>query len=482
VPTPKARIDVRWEDARFDFFTGAQQAMPYAGQFPDVAPEDFKWSLYSNAIGGPALQLYETGNWLRGPSWSADGGHISAFFLAQAADPGNMPSMVAGVLSFDAAKPTQTPAQLALQNPTFLDPLDGGEKALYAAFSMPAPPAPGAPPVFDPAPLLQVDVAKQTARRLTGLPGRQSPVSGGAWSPDGVYVVVHVSYGPGTVINNIITPPTGSTYVVPATGGAAQLITNGYTTWQSWSPTKPYRIAYVQERALWLFDLPSGRSRRLTADGTLPEGYSLTWTADGRYIQVHNRLIDTRNGDVTTYTFPGLKTMTTVAISPDRRYAVTSEFPLPSGDTDSAPCPATERPQNKVYLLDKQKNATRVVKDCDGRAFIQFTWMADNRHVVMEGYGCAACEDPHRNIVLLDVQTGVETPLTHGLEFSAWATLSPDGQKILVTGDSARVYGQDGKLLQQAAPPAGFSVTDAAWAPDNRRFTYVVGPTGVWSL
>ena len=136
--------------------------------------------------------------------------------------------------------------------------------------------------------------------------------------------------------------------------------------------------------------------------------------------------------------------------------------------------------QNRVYLFDQATGVASLLKDCDGRSFIRFYWLADNRHVVMSGADIYCCHGGNQLVVLKDVLTGVETPLTHGYEGGVWVVVSPDSQKVIVTGDRLRVYAADGALLSETDPPAGFSVTAAAWAPDSRRFSFVAGPTGVW--
>ncbi|MPZ49705.1 MAG: hypothetical protein GEU75_10510 [Dehalococcoidia bacterium] len=185
-------------------------------------------------------------------------------------------------------------------------------------------------------------------------------------------------------------------------------------------------------------------------------------------MQVANQLVDISSGSVTTYPLTAMGSFV-FAISPDERHMITME-------TCDGP-----QPDSRVYIYDRSVDETRLLKDCDGRYAYSFDWLADSRHVLM-AITDNASESPNRAIVLKDVETGDETPLTDGIEFSAGAIPSPDRQLVLVTGDSLHLYDSSGLLLQQVEPPTGFSVIAAAWSPDGQRFAYLIGPTGVWGI
>ncbi len=316
-------------------------------------------------------------------------------------------------------------------------------------------------------------------RILTGPPGRLSTGSAD-WSPDGAYVVISVieeEPGGGRVPVPV--------FAVPTAGGTARKITDASVFLAAWSPGDTHSLAYVSEDgALWLFDADSGVNRRLTADGSFVHGATPSFHDDGR-IQIGNQLIDPETGDATVYHLNvSPDDAFTLTISPDGAYAVAADTFGQNTVGDIPACeanPSASSPQNHVFLYDLAADATTLLKDCDGRNFIFFSWLNDNRHLTMTGAECFACESPNRSIVLKDIETGAEVPLTDGYEFDANALVSPDGQKVLVTGDSLRIYDANGRLLRQIDPPDGFSVTGAAWAPDSDGFTYVIGPTGLWS-
>jgi hypothetical protein len=249
----------------------------------------------------------------------------------------------------------------------------------------------------------------------------------------------------------------------------------------TWSPAAPYLAAFTSEGALWVFDPRTG-SRRLTADNVFRRSDQLTWH-DASHVWIGDKLVDAISGAITSYDF-GQSSIGSNP-SPDGRYAVTFAFPsggFPTGGSNATlQCDASkqERPQNKLALYDRTTGAATPLKDCDGRAFTRFQWLGDSRHVVMTGASTACCHGGNWLIVLKDLVTGAEVPLTRGYEAGAQAVVSPDGDKVIVGGDKLRVYDIAGTLLQEKDPPTGLGITSAAWAPDSQRFTFIAGPTGV---
>ena len=469
---PAPGVQVTWVPTEAPLFTGEEK----------VPPGGVRWQLLSGRIGGPARLLYDTPRRLLGPAWSADGSRLSIRFASQSIIPPNGPNIVAGVLSFDVASPQARPAEVAvqvggLQIVGFQPSPDGRTTVVVAVTS--AVPRPGdIPPGMGLRPdtdIILLDVQTKSARRLTGLPGRVSPATSSTWSPDGRFFLAYSDSGPAIVAPD--GPRAGDFYAVPVTDGPARLVTTAVSIRGAWSPNRPYRLAYVDDqRALWLFDTATGQSRQLMPGDWPAEARTDPAWVGPDLIQLNERVVDIRSGAVTAYPQPAYTDLP--AVSPDGRYLAAVER---TNDYSSPPglCPWSGITENRVYLYDHSTGATTLLKDCDGRALIWPQWLGDSRHAVLAFAECYQCGPEKTGFVLMDVATGQETPLTNGLEAQAWAIPSPDGRKLLVTGERLRVYDSEGRLLQDMQPPEGFKVVGAAWAPDSRRYAYVVAPTSV---
>ena len=66
---------------------------------------------------------------------------------------------------------------------------------------------------------------------------------------------------------------------------------------------------------------------------------------------------------------------------------------------------------------------------------------------------------------------------TDGQEAGAEFAVSPDGNRVLITGNTLRMYDAKGWLLREIQPPEGASVLQAAWSKDGRSFAYTTGPS-----
>ncbi len=477
---PGDNVRVTWVPAEAPLFTGDEPAYPFADTRPDINTARLEWQLYSAAVGDPRQRLlYDTHRQLLAPQWSADGARVSVRYGSKATAAPNGPNIVAGLLSFDPSDWSAPLADISVQAGGLLASQaswspDGRKAVLTRATSFPTPgtiqPGEGYSP---PTETVLVDVLTRSALKLQGVNANASPLSDGGWSPDGRFLVMYLAQ-PGNRPTAAI--PSGDFYLVPTTNGSARRITSGTFLYPAWSPGPPYTVAFVSESgSLRLLDPVSGVVRSATPDSTFSATQRLIWWPDGRHIQAANRVVDVTTGKLVTYP-PVFPYASVFAISPDGRYMLTADDP--ASDWKGV-CPSISPPENHVYLYDRTVDQTSVIKDCDGRFFGLFDWLADSRHAVMRQFPCAACDGFGLSLVLKDIDSGRETPLTSGFEFGAWPVLSPDGGKVLVTGDRLRVYSETGALLQQIDPPDGFSVTAAAWAPDGERFVYLVSPTGV---
>ena len=474
-------FSITWTAGPAPLFDGQEAPAPWADAYPDVPRENLMWRLYAADLSNAApAAFYSTQRRLAAPLWSDDGTRLSIRYASKSAVAPNGPNIIAGILSFDASDLLSAPKDVAaqiggLQVTGFSPSPDGRKLLLTRATSIPKPgdflPDQGYSP---PTETTLVDILTRSASKLEGVNGNASPISGNAWSPDGRYMLMYVSQ-PGS--RPLTTPPTVDYYLVPTSNGrAVKFSSAGGFLSAAWSPSRPYKAVFVSDNgALGLLDPASGSVRKLTPDGTFAERKHPNWWSDGVHVQIGNKVVDVTTAEVTSYP-PSTSDGGVFAISPDRRYMLTADNPL--SETQGV-CPSVSPPENHVYLYDKANDETSLVKDCDGRYFGLFDWLADGRHAVMRGFPCAACDGFPVSLVLKDIDTGRETPLTGGFEFSARPVLSPDDRKVLATGDSLRIYDEDGRLLRQIEPPPGFSVTAAAWAHDGRRFVYLVGPTDV---
>ena len=112
------------------------------------------------------------------------------------------------------------------------------------------------------------------------------------------------------------------------------------------------------------------------------------------------------------------------------------------------------------------------------------TWSPDGKTIAFYGNqfvpdgrgGLVAIPPPH--VFLVDVESGVQTPLTAG-RFPSW---SPDGQRITFdsSGNTSKLFviNNDGSGVEQIAnqPPARNIRPD--WSPNGRQIAFASGPNG----
>ena len=128
---------------------------------------------------------------------------------------------------------------------------------------------------------------------------------------------------------------------------------------------------------------------------------------------------------------------------------------------------------NQTLLIDTATGAERLLFDCD-RFWANVEWV-DSQRFLAYTHTCWGCEGKSR-LFLVSID-GAAQQLTD--EFRAFLRydISPDGSKILVSGDEVRVYTTTGVLLRSIPVDDGYTVTGVEWAPDGLSFAYIVGPT-----
>jgi Tol biopolymer transport system component len=191
------------------------------------------------------------------------------------------------------------------------------------------------------------------------------------------------------------------------------------------------------------------------------------WSADGSEIVLGGDLIDLATGALVASLVPTGRrsTDTASALSADGRYLVATEL-----------CASPSYAQNRIHLYDRQAGETRLLRDCD-RVAVPW-WLPDGHRLLLTTPLCWGCDTVTFSITSMDVESGNVVPLTNGLEPHAAAHVSPDGSRLMVTGEALRLYTEDGQLLRELPVPEDFDVAAAAWSPDGSSFIYVVGPAG----
>lgn len=153
--------------------------------------------------------------------------------------------------------------------------------------------------------------------------------------------------------------------------------------------------------------------------------------------------------------------------SPDGRYAIRTEMEVPQW---------LHGRSSRLILEDRATGSTRPLTTPDRGYDGVWEWMPDGQHVLFYRSARLYLDRPSQAVGLVNVITGKEILLTSGVEGNARGKLSPDGTRILVTGNSLRVYGLDGELQWKIDPSPGHRVESAQWLADSRRIVYVTTP------
>jgi DNA-binding CsgD family transcriptional regulator len=296
-----------------------------------------------------------------------------------------------------------------------------------------------------------------SAQELRGAPG-SDPVFLG-WSADGSAFALQVT----TVRGHRDTRPQFAWYLaVP--GHSKAFVLGGVP---SWSP-EGSKLAIGQGQDLLIVDAKAGTAKRMAVGLPLqsPSGPSpLNWS--GAYITRGDALIDTESGRV-LYQTSGRAVLGSTVSADGRWQAFTV-------DRTRDPACGEALAAAEMRLRDISTGAESTALDCRNPWLPSVKWLKNGK-LIANGANCQSCGPQSYRVGLVETSTGELQPLTDGLEVAARYQVSPDGQRILVTGNRLRVYSIDGVLEREIVPPDGLPVLAAAWSPDGSSFAYIVGP------
>jgi hypothetical protein len=282
--------------------------------------------------------------------------------------------------------------------------------------------------------------------------------SAAAPSPDGRRLVLtgRDQYEPdGDKERNFIAAPLG-----------AEAVLAGYGDFRVWSPDSS-RLALVRSDGVSLFTPATEDSATIGINTHESPNWPIVWSPDGRYLAVRDGLIDADAGRVVSQ--PTGRELIDAAFSPDGRWlALTLEFNQGTRTTCDGP-----GLRNQTLLIAAATGTGRAIFDCN-RFFSRIEWLGNERLLAFTN-SCWACEGKSQ-LFLVSVADASAQPLNRELGFWINYDVSPDGSKVLVTGDQLRLYTASGTLLRSIPVEDGYAVTAVQWSPDGTSFTYIVGP------
>jgi dipeptidyl aminopeptidase/acylaminoacyl peptidase len=459
-PGPPA---VRWAPAEAPSFWETEDPAPF--DTPSGGPASMVYVVEGDAE--PRL-LHETGRWLSELEWRPNGESLLVAARSKKIDP---PPEARGPYYIQA-----------LEGLLELDARDGAVKAewmqevTHDLFRSPANDQVVLEASDGKLYLLEPD---GRSLELTGL-GDRLVFAG--WSPKGDSILVF-SYE--TIAHPH--PVDGRFYVVPLSDGEAARVDPPLDHFQretaAWSP-EGSRFAFVAGaqfndfegwRAIgdvYVFDVGIGVTSRVTTD----RGYGSrrpAWSEDGRWLSIRGDLINPASGLVADLAVPPVHAQGGV-VSPDGRHFLVTEEP---GLEAPANCPPGGL-QNRTRVYDTLTDTERVLLDCEDGFFLvdwwDAAWIAGGRYVVLRTPNCYGCEPTTNRLTLLDIESGTLRPLETGEQWWVDAVASPDGRRLVTTGNALRILDAHGALLRTIAAPDGYVVRHAAWSPDGAKIAYVI--------
>jgi hypothetical protein len=240
----------------------------------------------------------------------------------------------------------------------------------------------------------------------------------------------------------------------------------GYGDFRVWSPDSS-RLALVRSNEVSLFTPATGDSRTFAINTHESPNWPTVWSPDGRYLAVRDGLIDVDAGRVVSQ--PTGRELIDAAFSPDGRWlALTLEFNQGTRTTCDGP-----GLRNQTLLIDVAAGTERALFDCN-RFWAGIEWV-DSERFLAYTHSCWSCEGKSQ-LFLVAIADASAQPLNRELGFWIDYDVSPDGSRVLVTGDQLRLCTASGTLLRSIPVEDGYAVTAVEWSPDGQSFAYIVGP------
>jgi hypothetical protein len=228
-------------------------------------------------------------------------------------------------------------------------------------------------------------------------------------------------------------------------------------------------LAMRQDDDLLVIDANDGSQQRVPITGVSPGSFLPAWSPDSDWIAIGELVIEAKSGRIVSEAEG--PTVHAWAVSKGGKWQLLALDPV----ADDRPCPHVRSQRTEIKLREVATGFERTLLGCDDDLYTSASWLP-NETLVARGSNCVSCSPSSYRVSLIDPSTGKITPLTQGLEPAANYELSPDGERLLVTGSKLRVYTTAGVLLREFAPPDGHVVLAAEWTKDGSSFAYITGP------
>lgn len=449
---PPTTIAVTWVEVASPSYDGPEPAFPVAELMSDAS--ETTWQAFVVRGDAAPERLFETTRWPQSLKWTTDGDVLFEYYTAGTPrGPGNNYNLYRGLASY-TPKATAPAWDFRIMGWIWQDP-----KSDRLLVNDRSPDKDATVYLVEP---------EGTSRRLDGL---GTPLETAGWSPDGRYVLVY-SREPGTLIEpNIPRPAPVRTYyaVGPGSDVAIEVARTSASSHPQWSPDGS-KLAFFesgeQATASVIVITSLGRRDSLRIDSQAIAHTPLSWADDSRHLNTTTGVIDTSTAAYISTSAAALNGL----ISPDgQRIAMTRAT---DRLRESCSTPVQLMTVNEVVIQALASGDTTVIADCDVGQLSPYAWLDDERLLLQE---LRCCHGEVSGYALAEIDAGRLTWLTDGLEGGSRAVPSPDNSRILVSGNSLRVYDASGALLREIEPPAGERIIQVAWSPDGEGFVYIVG-------
>lgn len=305
------------------------------------------------------------------------------------------------------------------------------------------------------------------------LDGLGDTVEAGAWSPDGITFVVSVTPAqtrPPSSYGVPMAAPEEIHYIIePLKSEAVEIARSRAYTYPAWSPDGRHIALMISAdqtsgSELAIIDVATGGQRTIHLD-TSGLGYGVQWEELDRIRLGGNGILDVSTGDFLAHP----DTATPSSTSPDGRYVI-EKRPAISMPPECE-LPTSYRGQ-EIVAEDTLTGEMRLLLSCQLDTIAPVEWL-DNDTAVISLYAC--CHGQSAAHAVLKLATGEVQHLTDGMEAASHVAVSGDG-RILVSGNSLRLFTRDGVLVREIAAPQGAQITQVAWSEDGSTFAFIAGP------